>query len=250
MSELLAALPAWPVLAVASVIVLAASAMQAVLGMGFGLAASPLLLLLEPAFVPSAAILIGMTSSGLGASREWSRIQWGDVGFATVGRVAGVLVALWLLSRLSDTGQFKLVFGLLVGLAVVLSTMGWSLPYRRMPLVAMAWISGCMGTITGVGAPPLAYIYQQVDPAIARPTLAAFFCLGCAASALGLAVIGWLGGLELMLALFIVPAMIAGTLLGRRFTISSTALYRKALLCFAAAASFILVIQGIHGLLK
>lgn len=234
-------------LLVASVIVVGASALQAVLGMGYGLAASPLLLLLEPAFVPASTILIGMLSSSLGALREREQINWDNVLWGSAARVAGLLVALWLLTGLENASDFKLIFGVLVAVAVLLTAMGLSLPLTRGWLVAMAWISGCMGTVTGVGAPPLALLYQKVNPAIARPTLAAFFAVGCGVSALGLAFIGWLGLKEVLLAIFVIPAMLAGTWLGRRITVSSTRTYRTALLCIAAVASLILILQGLYG---
>ena len=237
--------PPLTILILAMLVMLVASVVQAVLGMGYGLTASPLLLLLDPMFVPASTIMLGMLSSGLGASREYRQIVWPEVTFATVARLLGLVVALLLLSRMEAGGAFRLLFGTCLAIAVAMSLSGYVVPFNRIWLGIMGGVSGLMGTITGVGAPPLALIYQQRDPSSARPTLAAFFCLGCGFSAAGLWLIGWLGVRELILVAILLPAMLLGTWVGRKIEVVKTDHYRRSLLLIAGFSAIVLIAQGL-----
>lgn len=226
-------------------VVAAASFIQAGLGMGFGLTAAPLLALLSPKLVPAACLYLGCATSSWGAWRERGGIVWGQVGIAAMGRAAGVLLSSVILSTIASRDHFDLVFGSMIALAVALSLLGWRPPLNRRSLLGMGFVSGAMGTITSVGAPPLALIYQHQPPAHARPTLAAFFAIGCAMSLVGLHLIGWAGRREFMLALTLVPAMLVGTLIGRRFGMRFDRRYRPLLLAVSGVAGAALMLRGI-----
>lgn len=226
-------------------IVFAASIVQAGLGMGFGLTAAPLLALIDPQLVPAPTLILGMLSSGWGAMTEHRAIVWNEVWLGLAGRVAGVVMAAFVLASLTDTRTFMLVFGVLVLAAVLLSVSGRRIAFNRGTLLAMTTVSGLMGTITSVGAPPLALIYQGRPPSVARPTLAAFFALGCAISLVGLYHAGWAGWYQLMLALVMTPVMLAGLETGRRVRDRFDRRYRPALLVIAAAAAVLLIARGL-----
>lgn len=239
--------PTLTTIVLVSLVVIFAAAVQAALGMGYGLMAAPLLMLIEPAYVPAPTILVGMLTSALGSYRERQSIQWPEVWIASGGRLLGMLLALGILILVVNTDQFKLAFGILVGIAVWLAAVGWQLRHSAQTLAAMGVLSGCMGTITGVGAPPMAIVYQDRSADTARPTLAAFFSVGCATSAVGLALIGWLGLRELILALSLLPALLLGTWIGRQASPKVNSRYRVILLSLAALASLILITQGLFG---
>lgn len=226
-------------------IVFAASIVQAGLGMGFGLTAAPLLALIDPQLVPAPTLFLGMFSSGWGAVTEHRGIVWGEVGLGLVGRAAGVAAASMVLASLTDARTFMLVFGLMILAAVLLSVSGRRIAFNRASLLAMTTVSGLMGTITSVGAPPLALIYQDRAPAIARPTLAAFFSLGCGVSLAGLHLAGWAGWYQLALALVMTPVMFVGLETGRRVRDRFDRRYRPALLIIAGIAAVMLIARGI-----
>jgi len=153
-----------------------------------------------------------------------------------------------LLRPMDAGGEFRFLFGIILAIAVAMSLSGYVVPFNRLWLGIMGAVSGLMGTITGVGAPPLALVYQQRDPSTARPTLAAFFCLGCGFSALGLWFIGWLGVRELLLVAMLLPAMLVGTWLGRKIELVNTDHYRKSLLYIAGFSAIVLMVQGMLGI--
>jgi uncharacterized membrane protein YfcA len=229
------------------VIVSLAAIVQASLGMGYGLTAAPLLALVDPVFVPVATLIIGMVSSTIGAVGERSRILWRDVLLAVAGRLAGAAIAVLIISLVADKNGFSILFGAAVGVAVLLSAYGHSLKKTTHSLIAMGSVSGVMGTITGVGAPPLALVYQGSDAVQARATLAAIFAFGCASSLLMLMTIGWVGIADLAIAASMLPPMLLGTAVGQKIRAEFEQRYRKALLTLSGVAAVILLVKGFTG---
>ncbi len=234
----------WIALAVL-VIVTVGAIIQAGMGMGFGLTVAPILALIDPALVPAPALFLGMSTSLAGAVVERQNIVWSEVGVGTIGRTTGIVLGAILLTYISDRSTFQLVFGILIALAVTLSVIGWRVRMSARNLLSMGWVSGFMGVITSVGAPPLALIYQNRDAVKSRPTLAAFFAIGCAMSLAALYVSGWTGMEQLWLACFMAPAAVVGTLLGGRLKGRVNNNYRPVLLSIAGVASMLLIIQGL-----
>lgn len=226
-------------------IVGAASIVQAGLGMGYGLTAAPLLALIDPHLVPVPTLIIGMVTAGMGGWRERGSIIWPEVGIGIAGRLIGVACGAFMLSHLVDRKAFMLVFGIMVAIAVVLSLGGWRWRFSRVSLVSMGWLSGLMGTITSVGAPPLALIYQDRRPEEARPTLSAFFAIGCAASLAGLALSGWAQLADVYLALAMVPPMLAGVWAARRLGGRLDSRFRPALIAISGVAAVVLILRGL-----
>ncbi|WP_454854703.1 sulfite exporter TauE/SafE family protein [Rhizobium binxianense] len=226
-------------------IVVAGAFVQAGLGMGFGLTTVPLLALIDPELVPAPTLFLGMLTAIWGALREREHIRWEEVREGVIGRFAGVLIGSALLIGISNRDSFTLLFGLMVGFAVLLSFAGWRLPFNRLTLFLMAAISGLMGTITSVGAPPLALIYQGRPAIEARPTLTAFFAAGCALSLAGLYFSGWAGLRELLLAIAMLPPMLVGTFIARRFAGRFDKRYRLAMLAVSGFAAVILILRAI-----
>lgn len=229
-----------------SMVVAGAAVVQAALGMSYGMVAAPLLALIDPVFVPVPTIMIGMLTSSAGAWSERESIIWPEVRAATVGRLCGILLACVVIFAAIDESQFILVFGLLTASAVAISASGWRLRLTEKSLFSMGGLSGLMGTITGVGAPPLALVYSARAAHTARPTLAAIFALGCGFSVMGLAAIGWVGTLQLLICAAMLPGMLFGTVVGRRFKGLAAERYRPVLLWIAGVSSLFLIAEGLR----
>nr|WP_276562512.1 sulfite exporter TauE/SafE family protein [Hoeflea prorocentri] len=224
---------------------MAGSIVQSGLGMGFGLTVAPLLALLNPELVPAPTLFLGMLTAAWGALAERAHIRWNEVAVATGGRLIGAVLGLVLLLIVSTASGFSLLFGAMVLVAVGLSAAGRSLPFNWGSLGSMGFISGAMGTITSVGAPPLALVYQGREPDAARATLAAFFAIGCGISLAGLYWAGWAGWRDAALALAMLPPMFAGLWVARFFRLRFLRWYRPWLLGVAGMAGILLVLRGL-----
>ena len=227
------------------VIVGCGTIVQAGLGMGFGLTVAPLLALLDPTLVPGPTLYLGMLTATLGVIREPQGVNVRELGVGVIGRMIGVVIGAAILANLTDLKTFMLVFGIMVALAVILSASGWTLPFNNRNLIAMTTLSGLMGIITSVGAPPLALLYSQRSSQVARPTLAAFFMVGCFISLCGLWLAGWSGYDDLLLALFMLPGVVVGTLIARRLKSSMDKRYAPLLLVLAGSAAALLIVRGL-----
>ena len=109
----------------------------------------------------------------------------------------------------------------------------------------MGMDTGTMGTITSVGAPPLALVYQGRDPLASRATLAAFFALGCAVSLIGLFAAGIAGSRDLHLALAMAPPMVFGMWFAQRFKPGYGRYNKPWQLSVAGVAGLLLIARGL-----
>ena len=132
------------------------------------------------------------------ALRERRDVIVRDVGLATVGRVIGTLPAAYALTIL-PAKTYEIVFAGLILLAVGLSVLGWHA--RRTPLnvVIAAMLSGFIGTISSVGGPALAMMYQHESGPKVRGTISAIFTIGTTISLFALWWVGRFGAVELKL---------------------------------------------------
>lgn len=246
MHEAFAHFAAAPVVAVLSLlIVFAGAVVQFGLGMGFGLTVAPVLAVLDPALVPVPALVMSFFVSITGALRERRTIIWREALTAGGGRLSGTLVATIILVGIASPDGFSLIFGLLILLAVALSLSGLQLAFRLRNIYAMGLLSGLMATITSVGAPPLAIVYQGRAPKLARPTLAATFSMGTVFALAGLIASGWADWLDLWYAILLSPAAVAGFFAARALGPRFDARYRMFLLGISGISGVILVLRGL-----
>ena len=195
-----------------------AGTVQGSTGFGFNLLAAPLLALIDPVFVPGPMLLVAMLTSLGAAIRERSLVDLRGLGFALSGRILFSVPAVLLLGVLT-VGQFEIVFATLLLCAVWLSLAGWRIEPTSRNLFLAGSLSGFMGTLTSIGAPPMALVYQNATGPVMRATLSLFFVAGAAISLLTLWVFGHLGVSDVALAAVMLPFALTGLLLstwGRR----------------------------------
>jgi hypothetical protein len=232
-------LPFSPLQAIAILAVaVVGAALQSAAGFGMGMLSAPILLLIYPPLVPGPLMASSLALTALVFHRERAHVDFHGVGLALAGRLVGIVAAGWFL--LHASGQlFDLVFAGLVLLAVFLSAAGFQVePGRRATILAGA-LSGLMGTISSIGGPPMALLYQRVGGARLRGTLGAYFLVGVSLSVSALAIVGRFGAAEIGLTLFLVPAMVLG------FAVAAPV---RHLLPDRAIRPLVLILSGLSGL--
>jgi uncharacterized membrane protein YfcA len=201
-------------LAAALGIVLLGTLIHASIGMGIGLVAVPVLLLVDAVFVPGPILSCALVLATLMILRERRAIDFFGLKWALLGRVFGVAVASFLLVRL-PTDAVSITSALMILIAVGLSFAGLELhtePSRGL-MVGVGAISGVMSTLSSVGGPPIALVYQDERGPRLRATLSGYFVLGTIISLIGLATVGGYGVAELKATAVLLPAVLAGYLL-------------------------------------
>lgn len=228
-----------------SVIVAIGAALQGAVGFGLGLFAVPLLLLFAPELVPGPLLAASMVLTMFLAQHERGAIAWRDLGWALLGRVAGIVAAAALLATVSQT-SLGLWSGVLVLVAVGLSASGLHVPPAPRSLVAAGALSGLLGTAVSIGGPPIALLYQREPGPRLRGTLAAFFLIGVGMSLVGLGVADHFGIVELRLAAYLVPGILLGFLVSRRAARFLDRGYtRPAILAISALSSLVVILRAL-----
>lgn len=202
--------PLGPVEAIAVFLIATiAAVVQSAAGFGLALVSAPLLLLIYGPFVPGPMMAAGMVLTTFILVREHQHVDVSGVTFALIGRVAGTAGAAGFLLVASEA-SFDIAFAALVMFAVILSAAGVRPRPNPRNAVIAGTLSGLMGTISSIGGPPMALLYQSSGAARLRGTLAGYFLLGGAISLTVLFFIGRFGREELVLSLFLAPPMALG----------------------------------------
>ncbi len=185
------------------------AAVQSAVGIGFALIAAAPLVLLYPALVPGPMLAATIALTVLMAHRDRAEIDFGGMGFAILGRALGSAAAAVLLS-VATQRVFDLMFATMVLLAVGLSVAGLRVSATPGWAAAAGALSGLMATISSIGGPPMALLYQSAGAARLRGTLAGFFSVGTVISVVALFFAGRFGREEMALSLFLSPPTILG----------------------------------------
>lgn len=187
---------------------------QGSVGIGLAVISAPILLLVNPIFVPGPLLLDAMVLVALMAFRERHAVMKRDVGLATTGRLIGMLPATYAVSSL-PIATYELLFASLILLGVLISLSGWHIAATSRNIVAAAVLSGFTSTVSSVGGPPMALVYQNEAGPRMRGTLSAIFAIGTIISLLGLWWVGRFGWVELLLGVYLLPGVVVGFMLSR-----------------------------------
>ena len=164
--------------------------------------------------VPGAVLLLGLTIAVAIAWNERGALDWLGIRWALVGRVLGTFAGAYAVTRL-DPDAMAIALGVLVLLAVIISLTGWHVRPTTSTLVGAGMVSGVMGTLTSVGGPPMALVYQREQAAKLRSTLAGFFVFGASLALLALALSGELGKRQIVDGFILLPGLLVGLTLSR-----------------------------------
>lgn len=198
-------------------IVMLGAIVQGSTSMGFAITVAPVLMLINPDFVPVPTLMSGSTLSVYLMIRERKSIILKGLGFSIFGRIIGAIISAFIIVIISQT-YFSLVFGALILFAVVLSFMKGTWEINRPKLFFAGLLSGIMGTLASIGSPPMGLLYQHQNGKVIRGTLSAYFTLGTLISILSLSFVGKLSINEFKLYLWMLPAFTLGFWLSKYVT--------------------------------
>ena len=196
-------------LSTACLIVASSALLQGSVGFGFSLLAAPLLMLINPLFVPGPLIIPAFAQIFMIAFREREAIDLSGLKWAFAGMVPGTLLGAIILTTLPAT-PVALLLGGLVLTAVATSLLGFSLGPSVPLLSGAGLLSGIMASVSTISGPPLALVYQNAGGAKLRSTLAAYFLGATIFSILSLIGVGYLGWQHILWSLPLIPSAVFG----------------------------------------
>lgn len=198
------------------VVVYVGAIMQATTGVGVGILSSPVLLLVDPDFIPVCTVLAVLPLTAAVAFSDRHHIDRPGVTAALVGRFPGMVLGAIVITVISDDLlRIMVAVTVLFGVVVSVTTKRFT-PTRRAITVA-GFASGFTGTAVGVGGPPIALTYQHSDPVTMRSTISMFFVVGAVLSTITLAIAGEVGRRQIELTALLVPAVLLGLITARRY---------------------------------
>lgn len=245
MPDLLPALGPWLICALAAAV---GCALQRLAGQGFGMVAAPVLALAAPEFLPGTVLLAGLAVGAGSFVADRSAVVTRDLPPGFAGRMLGAVIAAWIAARVVGTPALPLVVGGVVWLGVILSVAGLRLGPAPRVLFGAGTVAGVMGTLTGIGAPPMAIVYADVEARRSAATQNVFFAFGMAVSIAALAVAGLIGLRHVAFAATLLPVIGATLWLVRPWAARvARGRIRPWALGLAATAATVLIARSLIG---
>jgi uncharacterized membrane protein YfcA len=215
--------------------------LQGSMGFGLGLVSAPLLIFIDPVFVPGPVLLAAFFLNLFICFRERQAIHVQGFYWAVMGRTVGTVLGALILVLIPKTG-LSVLFGVLVLAAVIISLAGFQLAATSENVFGVAIASGIMGTITSIGGPPMALVYQRHKGPTIRGTLSGVFLIGTLVSLVALAAVGRFGVEEIEAAALILPGVFLGFFLSNLYIEILDRGFIRPLVLIASAVSGIIVI--------
>jgi uncharacterized protein len=203
----------WQVLLVLGLVAVMGAFVQAVVGLGMGLVAAPVVGILAPSLVPSLPLWLALFISGLMLAGERAHIDWRALAWALPARVPGTLVGAWLVLQFTEE-QIGVALALMTLVAVGVAVRATHIPVTPRTLLGAGFGAGVTGTATSIGGPAIALLFQREPPAVMRSTLSVFFFVGVLLSLTGLGISGSISRESWQVALLLAPGVLAGMLVG------------------------------------
>ena len=217
---------------------------QSSVGIGFGITGC-IIILTDSSMIPMAILLMGTFLAFSNGILGLKDILIKDLFYAFSGRIAGTLLSVPLISLTIGTNSFLIIFGLLLLITIPLSALKLNLKANNKNITIAGACSGFMGTLTGVGGPPMGIVYQNSKRGNVVATLNMFFGFGALFSVIVLASIDLLNTVIAIKCLFLAPALIMGIIFGRMETtkkfVSSKFKFLILIVC-AISASLVLML--------
>lgn len=192
-------------LIIAMLLIFTGAFIQSATGFGLAVVASPLLIHLSPEYIPGPIIIVGLFLALINAVKYRATISIGGLKTAIIGRIPGSIAGGALLYYI-DIAQLSLLLGTVVLLAVLISLLPIKLQPTPNRLFFAGFLSGFLGTSSGIGGPPMALLLQHQQANFIRANLAAFFVVSGVMSLLVQIPIGYMGLKHFYLALPLLPA--------------------------------------------
>lgn len=232
----------------ASVIVAVCVLVQALTGSGFGILAAPLLLLTVPQLVPVPLLMITVLLMAMLLLLDRHGLRHRELGPALAWSVPGAVVGMLAGPSLSGRWTAIVVGALVVG-SVAAALGGWVLPQTPRAVAAAGAVGGAMGSLAATPGPPVVLVYRTSDLVRYRANLALFFMVSSSVSLLSSVLTAATSGVQVLLALELVPGAVAGALAARSLRTRVPAhVVRPLALGLSLVAGLGLVARGLVGL--
>ena len=234
-----------------SMIIFAASLVQAVTGFGFALVAAPFLtFVMGPKETVVFLLFSGMFMKSIMLVKTWKDGNLGQVMLLFVGSLLGALPGGYFL-KVASVNSVKIVIGLSLVLATIAFVKNFKvkLVHKRLAQLGYGFVSGFCGATAGLNGPPIVcyYLNENLPKELMRANLVRFFLLGNAGTLILSYFWGSFHPAEMInITLLSIPAMVIGWALGERlFYKINAVLFKRLVIGTVFASAVITLVSGI-----
>lgn len=230
---------------IASGIVFLGAFLQSSFGYGLGVFAAPLLIILNPDWVPEPLLTASILMTLLISIREFRDLSWKDLAASLPGYLVGAVGASLAIAVLPRQ-EIAAASGLLILIGAVLSMVGVKLQTTPPVLVGAGFLSGLMSTVASVGGAPMALAYQSEEGPRVRSTLNGFFTIGTLLSLASLAAVGNYRQADLIRSAILLPGVLVGFFLSKSYLPKiNQQILRRGLIYVSLAAGVLIIYRAI-----
>lgn len=192
--------------------------LQASVGYGFALVSAPLLVLINPELVPGPLIFSSLFLMFLVARRNRLALAGHNVYWLVLGLALGTPVGLVLLQAF-HAKHFGIIFSIIIVAAMSISLLNRRVPVTPFTQGIAGFLGSVMGTVTSVGGPPVALLYQYETGPRIRAVLSLLFFIASFFSLAGLALVDRFGIAEIKMGTQLLPGIIVGYAIGPKLAV-------------------------------
>ncbi len=226
-----------------AVLLFVSSAVQGVLGFGFAVIASPIIVQINPNLVPQLLALLGLPIALRVFFREKDGVDLSKVKPLIVGRLVGGPIGLLLLLNLSEK-YLSIAVGVIVLVAGLGSFFGWVINRNNINSFLAGTFSGIFGMVAAVGGPPVALLYRNTKSEEFRPSLNSVFSIGILITLSLLVLSGNLFMDHLLLFVLFLPFVLIGV------RVSSSIFSKFSDSFIATSVTYFSVLSGLYVILR
>lgn len=218
---------------------------QGSVGFGLAVVSAPILLMVAPQFVPGSLMLSATVLTLMMFVRERHSAVKREVLISCIARLATTIPTAYVVSVV-DQRLFSILFAIVVIFAVAISFSGAALPFTDRNLVLASLVSGISNTVSAVGGPPMALVYQSQHGSHIRSTLSAIFAIGSTLSMISLAVVGKFTFDDILRGLMLMPGIFLGFAISR-YTVRLLDVHttRPAVLAIAGLSAAVILVRAL-----
>ena len=217
---------------------------QTAVGFGMALIAAPIIVVLNPLWVP---YVLTVTALSVSVGNTWNQrhhVQWKQIIPPMLSRIPGTALGTWILLNL-DTQWLQMTVAGMVLLAIVVTVK--LKPFASTPfnMSIAGFISGITGTTTSIGGPPMALVMQHSAGHHARANLSAYFVYSCVVALIGYMVVGLMTTDLWIQSATMVPVAYLGFFIGKRLRPWVDNRFRPILLALCALSAAIALLNAV-----
>ncbi|OZG71277.1 hypothetical protein BTA51_21765 [Hahella sp. CCB-MM4] len=187
---------------------------QTAAGFGMAVIAAPVIVLINPFWVPVAITITALLLSIINTWNQRQHVEARKMISPFITRLPGTAFGVWLLLQLNVTWLQVMVSACVIA-AVIISLKGTHFEATPGRLGFAGFISGITGTTTSIGGPPMALIMQHGAPQTIRANLSLYFTYSCIVSLISYGLAGILSRQLLLESLTFLPCAFLGFYFGQ-----------------------------------